>query len=126
LLFEQCIELFSGHIDLVGSILDEQQRGEFMRTQHRSLHGQSNCLGNRRSAAGVLNLSGAGQVVPAPRSHSASGNWSVVKRPFFSKSSPQNFLFDNCTGRKRFTRARYFAKLLQVSRASQHGTTRSV
>jgi hypothetical protein len=36
--FKQQIQLLSIHIDLIGSVFYEQQRGEFMRTQHRSLH----------------------------------------------------------------------------------------
>src|SRR3569623_724302 len=35
LAFEEGVEFFSLHVDLIGSVLDEQQRGEFVRTLHR-------------------------------------------------------------------------------------------
>lgn len=51
----------------------------------------------------------------------ASGNWSVVKRAFISKSSPENIPFDKRWDRKRFAHGRNFANSLEVSLAMQHG-----
>jgi hypothetical protein len=51
----------------------------------------------------------------------ASGNWSVVKRAFISKSSPENIPFDKRWDGKRFAQRRNSVNLLEVSLAMQHG-----
>ena len=44
LAFEQCVEFIAHHVNLMGSFLQQEQRGKFMRTEHRVLHDDRTAL----------------------------------------------------------------------------------
>jgi hypothetical protein len=129
LAFEQRVEFLAVHVDLVGGILHEQQRGEFMRTQHRSLHETILPRHPTGGGRGGTTQKGVGVGKSGYRrrcARHASGNWSVAKRTLSSNTTPENFPFDNWPFEKRLGSDGEFLISLEVLRMQQRSLRRRI